>query len=139
MRFGRRAISDVVAEIILILVVLSVGVALLGYYLYGLSYYRSVQPSSFDQLAYIVPVTGVANGSRIIVVFDTGPYGIKIYSVLLNNTPVNCTIQIGQQNYTLPVLLPASELAEVVCSGNAPASVTIATNSGNYEVRVSAP
>ncbi len=134
-----RAISDVVAEVLLILVVLSIGAALLGYYLYQLSYYGNAQPSSFDQLAYAVPVVGLSNASGITIVFDTGPYGINLYAITVNNSPANCTIKVGPQNFTTPVLLPANELVEAECNSKAPALVTLVTNAGSYEVRVSGP
>jgi len=51
-----RSISDVVAEILLILVVLAVGTGFLAYYLYYLSYYNSYSVNAFNQLAYLVPV-----------------------------------------------------------------------------------
>lgn len=140
MRPVRRSVSDVAAEIILILVVLSIGATLLGYYLYQLNYYRNgAQASSFDQLAYVVPVIGVTEKGYIKVIFDTGPYGIDLYSITVNGSPANCTIGLGPQNYTVPVLLPANELAVAICPGQAPAYVTLVTNSGSYEVRVSGP
>ncbi|MGC9209750.1 MAG: hypothetical protein ACP5FT_00535 [Acidilobus sp.] len=135
----RRSISDVVAEILLILVVLSVGATLLGYYLYNLSSYESYRVNEFDELAYIVPVAGVASNGTIKVVFNTGPYGIEVYQVLVNGTPSDCMINVSDRYYTLPALLPAAQLAEVLCTGPSPAAVTIVTNSGEYEVRVSAP
>ena len=140
MRPARRSVSDIAAEIILILVVLSIGATLVGYFLYQLSYYRnSAQANSFDLLAYAVPVLGVFRNGSVEVVFDTGPYGVELYTVTINGTPVSCAIRIGSQNYTTPALLPANEVAEAVCPGRAPALVTLVTNAGSYEVMVSGP
>ena len=140
MRPTRRSVSDIAAEIILILVVLSIGATLVGYYLYQLSYYKSIaRANGFDLLAYVVPVLGVFHNGSIEVVFDTGPYGVELYTVTINGTPASCTVKIGPQSYTTPALLPANEIAEAVCPGRAPALVTLVTNSGSYEVMVSGP
>jgi len=138
-----RSISDVVAEILLILVVLAVGTGFLAYYLYYLSYYNSYSVNAFNQLAYLVPVMSSEQGNYLVVAFHTGPYGISLYQVLVNSTPASCTVELGQRNYTTPVTLPAYQMAEVYCpykaSSGAPVEVTLVTNSGEYEVMVSGP
>ncbi|MCG2881458.1 MAG: hypothetical protein L7G93_00710 [Acidilobus sp.] len=138
-----RSISDVVAEILLILVVLGVGTGFLAYYLYYLSYYNSYSVNAFNQLAYLVPVMSSEQGNYLVVAFHTGPYGISLYQVLVNSTPASCTVELGQRNYTTPVTLPAYQMAEVYCpykaSSGAPVEVTLVTNSGEYEVMVSGP
>jgi len=138
-----RSISDVVAEIMLILVVLGVGAGFLAYYLYYLSYYNSYSVNAFNQLAYLVPVMSSERGNYLVVAFYTGPYGISLYQVLVNSTPASCTVELGNRNYTTPVTLPAYQMAEVYCpynaSSGAPVEVTLVTNSGEYEVMVSGP
>jgi hypothetical protein len=68
-----RSISDVVAEILLILVVLAVGTGFLAYYLYYLSYYNSYSVNAFNQLAYLVPVMSSEQGNYLVVPSTRGP------------------------------------------------------------------
>jgi len=92
-----RSISDVVAEVLLILVVLGVGAGFLAYYLYYLSYYNSYSVNAFNQLAYLVPVMSSERGNYLVVAFYTGPYGISLYQVLVNSTPASCTVKLGNR------------------------------------------
>lgn len=129
-----RGISDIAAELMLILVVLAVGGAFLGYYYAALSRYETALGNGYEYLQYIVPVSAWSSGGRVYATFAVGPYGARLVSVLVNSSVTSCNVTVNGAAYRLPADLPANAVGYVSCSWSGPGVVTLATTSGEVSV-----
>ncbi len=134
-RGSRRSVSNIVAELMLILVTLAAGFLFLGYYYSALSQYTSqTSVSAFKYLQYLEPSMAWYSDGHIYVTFYTSPYGVEVYYVTINESQASCLIKVGSNTYRLPALLPASSMGYVLCNSSGPGTVTIGTGGGEVSV-----
>jgi FlaG/FlaF family flagellin (archaellin) len=139
---NKRAISDIVAEIMMILVTLAIGFVLIAYLSSSAGSFVSLvnSNSNKEQLnlqQYIVPMGSYVNKSNLYIIFNTGPMGEEVYNVYINSTLIN-TCQVSYKNnwYSLPANLPSNAVAVIKCSNikNSPLLVTISYSGGEVEI-----
>ena len=147
-RARAKDISDVAAEILLIIITLAVGVSVLSYAVYLARTIESGGSSYLSYESYVVPMAAWTSGDKAFAAFETGPYGDELYQILVNGTPASCAVSVrtygGQVvNYTtFPALLPANAVAVASCplgSASGPAYVTIVTSSEEVEMVAQPP
>ncbi|MGC9112278.1 hypothetical protein [Acidilobus sp.] len=129
-----RGISDEVAELMLILVVLAVGGAFLSYYYVTLTQYEGSVGNGYEYLQYLVPMSAWSAGDQVYATFSTGPYGVRLLNVLVNSSPASCNVTVGGVAYKLPADLPAASMGYVSCRWSGPGLVTLVTGSGEVSV-----
>ncbi len=143
MAAGRPSISEVVAEVVLIMVTLSVGSVVLTYVLSQSSAVTSRHLNEQEYLGYVTPITATAIGGKVYLVVDTGPLGADLEQVLAGATPLQCNYTaIGPTGQELagrlPFNAPANAIATITCG--LPSSATevyLVTNVGEVSVYVS--
>jgi len=107
---GKKAISPVIATIILIAITIVIAVAVAGW-VFGLFKSYSGGPA-VQILASSSSCSGGATASCSIVVDNTGNNAVQVNSVLLNGNPVTLstpqTISAGAQGSTISFSVPTS-------------------------------
>ncbi|MCE4623392.1 MAG: hypothetical protein F7B11_01410 [Caldisphaeraceae archaeon] len=144
-KMKKRLVSDIVAEIMMILVVLAVGVIVIAYLSsYSTSFINIINiKNSKQQLnikQYIIPMGAYIHNNTLYVIFNTGPWGEELYSVFINNSLINsCEVSYNNNGWhSLPYTLPQNTIAVIKCQNvSLPSSVTISYSGGEVEVEAS--
>ncbi len=134
----KRSVSNIVAEIMMILITLAVGFTLIVYLSSEAGGFVSAVNNNNNQAQlalqqYIIPMGSYIHGGNLYFIFNTGPLGAQINSVYINNTLINsCVISFNGKSYALPHYLPPDAIAVINCSNvkSLTSIVTVAYNGG---------
>ncbi|AFZ70968.1 hypothetical protein Calag_1251 [Caldisphaera lagunensis DSM 15908] len=133
-----RAVSNIVAEIMMILITLAIGFTLIVYLSSAAGGFISLTNSNNNQAQislqqYIVPMGSYISNGNLYFIFNSGPMGAQINSVYINNTLINsCSILFNKTSYSLPHYIPPDAVAIIKCTNvkSLPSIITVAYSGG---------
>ncbi|MGC8573437.1 MAG: hypothetical protein C0172_04345 [Caldisphaera sp.] len=119
---NKRSVSNIVAEIMMILITLAVGFTLIVYLSSAAGGFVSLTNSNNNQAQlalqqYIVPMGSYISNGNLYFIFNSGPMGAQINSVYINSTLINtCSILFNKTSYSLSHYIPPDAVAVIKCT-----------------------